>query len=143
MTSLLIVVLSQVVFISTRCSTSSVGCFLIVINQSDYISVVSSANLTIVLVGCIGVQSLVKRVLMGLNTQPCDVPVFRIRVQEVRCPISTFWGLSDEVFDPGTQWISQTRFAELARQFVWNNCIKYLTKVKKNKKSSHVFGFSR
>lgn len=71
----------------------SVGSFLIVINQSDYSGVICQFHY------CVGwvyqVQSLVKRVFMGPNTQPCDVPVFRIRVQEVRCPISTFWSLSN------------------------------------------------
>src|SRR4029434_715838 len=60
------------------------------------ITVVSSANFTMVLEPCTAVQSWVKREWRrGLSTQPCGTPVFRMRVEEVWFSTLTDWGLLD------------------------------------------------
>ncbi len=54
------------------------------------ITIVSSANLTMMLELCVAVQSCVYREYRsGLRTQPCGAPVLRIREDEVLLPILT------------------------------------------------------
>ena len=57
-------------------------------------TVVSLANLTMVLEMCVATQSWVNREKRrGLSTQPWGAPVFRVRVDDVAFPIRTAWGL--------------------------------------------------
>lgn len=76
---------------------------------------VSSANFMMVLDMCLATQSCVNREFSsGLRTLPCEVPVLRIKVEEMFLPMQSCWGI----------FVRKSRIQQFMDPFGWDDSVK-------------------